>query len=147
MLIERNIAKYVVFSDDSILNALRRISENKAGFVLSLTETGIVEGILTDGDFRRWLVSQKDINLDQPVSVAANREFVSCEDGNDPERIAERLTDRIRYVPLLDRQGRLVGVASRRPSQVRIGDRLIADDEPTFVIAEIGNNHNGRRGI
>ena len=50
MIIERNVAKYVIFSDDSLVNALRRISENKAGFVFALTETGIVEGVLTDGD-------------------------------------------------------------------------------------------------
>ena len=53
MIIERNVAKYVIFSDDSLVNALRRISENKAGFVFALTETGIVEGVLTDGDVRR----------------------------------------------------------------------------------------------
>ncbi|MBL0350878.1 MAG: N-acetylneuraminate synthase family protein [Elusimicrobia bacterium] len=147
MIIERNVAKYVIFSDDSLVNALRRISENKAGFVFALTETGIVEGVLTDGDVRRWLVAQKNIDMDAPVSTVANRQFVSAPESDTADKIEERLTDRIRYVPVLDRQGRLVGVASRKAAEVRLGDFVIADDSPTFVIAEIGNNHNGRMDL
>lgn len=31
----------------------------------------------------------------------------------------------------------------KQPAPVRIGNRLLGDDEPCYVIAEIGNNHNG----
>ncbi|MEY9467254.1 MULTISPECIES: N-acetylneuraminate synthase family protein [Bradyrhizobium] len=31
----------------------------------------------------------------------------------------------------------------KQPAPVRIGNRLLADGEPCYVIAEIGNNHNG----
>ncbi len=31
----------------------------------------------------------------------------------------------------------------KQPAQVRIGNRLLGDGEPCYVIAEIGNNHNG----
>lgn len=31
----------------------------------------------------------------------------------------------------------------KQPALVRIGNRLLGDDEPCYVIAEIGNNHNG----
>ena len=27
--------------------------------------------------------------------------------------------------------------------EIRIGNRIVADDQPVFVVAEIGNNHNG----
>ncbi len=27
--------------------------------------------------------------------------------------------------------------------EIRIGDRLIGDDQPVFIVAEIGINHNG----
>ena len=55
MIIERNLSKYIVFSEDNLLNALRKISENKSRLVFSVSETGELEGMLTDGDFRRWL--------------------------------------------------------------------------------------------
>ena len=31
----------------------------------------------------------------------------------------------------------------KQPAPVRIGNRLLGDGEPCYVIAEIGNNHNG----
>ena len=40
MIIDRNVARYVVFAEDPILNALRKISENKSGAVFSVTESG-----------------------------------------------------------------------------------------------------------
>jgi N-acetylneuraminate synthase len=99
--------------------------------------------VLTDGDFRRWLVEQSNIDLNRPVSAAMNRAFVSCSENEPAERIEERMSERIAFVPLVDRQIRLVAVASRRPAQIRIGEFTIDADSPAFVIAEIGNNHNG----
>uniref|UniRef100_UPI0034569F97 CBS domain-containing protein n=1 Tax=uncultured Oxalicibacterium sp. TaxID=1168540 RepID=UPI0034569F97 len=85
MIIERNITKYVIFSEDTLQNALRRISENKSGVVFAISDAGVLEGVLTDGDLRRWLVSQDNVDLEQRVSVALNREFVSFSDQTDPE--------------------------------------------------------------
>src|SRR5690606_37027861 len=38
---------------------------------------------------------------------------------------------------------RLSAIAWREEASLRFGDREIRDDKPTFIIAEIGNNHNG----
>lgn len=38
MLINRNIARAVVFSDDSLSHALQKISDNKSGVVLVLAQ-------------------------------------------------------------------------------------------------------------
>ena len=32
-------------------------------------------------------------------------------------------------------------------STVRLGNKLVGDDQPCFVIAEIGINHNGDMGL
>ena len=63
MIIEHNITKYIVFYEDTILHALGKISENEARIIFAVKENGILEGVLSDGDFRRWLVEQKEINL------------------------------------------------------------------------------------
>jgi N-acetylneuraminate synthase len=143
MIVDRNIAKYIVFAEDTILNALRKISDNKNRVVFSVTESGELEGILTDGDFRRWLVDQRTIDLNQPVSAASNKNFQYAGVGDDPERIAAAFSDRIEYIPLLDRQRHLVAVARRRGGAIAIGSFTISAESPCFVIAEIGNNHNG----
>ena len=75
MIIDKNLSKYIVFAEDDILNALKKISDNKNRIIFSVTEAGVLEGVLTDGDFRRWLVQQDSINLNQPVSKISNKNY------------------------------------------------------------------------
>ena len=36
-----------------------------------------------------------------------------------------------------------MAIAGKRPNEIKIGDFIINNESPTFIIAEIGNNHNG----
>lgn len=143
MIIERNLSRYIVFSEDSLLNALRKISENKSRLIFSVTESGQLEGILTDGDFRRWLLEGNQIDLDVPVSAVSNKDYISLPSDARMEEIGSFFSERITVVPLLDKHRHLVAIAQRQPAEFRIGDFVIAPDKPAFLIAEIGNNHNG----
>ncbi|MGK7894836.1 MAG: N-acetylneuraminate synthase family protein [Xenococcus sp. (in: cyanobacteria)] len=143
MLIDRNIAKYIVFAEDNIINALKKISDNKSKVIFSVSESGRLEGVMTDGDFRRWLVSQNTINLNQSVSQVANKNFKYAFDGDEPEKIQAYLSDKIEFVPIIDKNHHLVAVARKKSNIIQIGNFTIDAESPTFVIAEIGNNHNG----
>ena len=46
-------------------------------------------------------------------------------------------------VPMVDDHQRLVAVALPEALRFEVGSRTISKDSPCFVIAEIGNNHNG----
>jgi sialic acid synthase SpsE/sugar phosphate isomerase/epimerase len=143
MLIDRNLSKYIVFAEDSILNALRKIGDNKNRIIFSVSETGVLEGIMTDGDFRRWLVAQDDIDLNQPINKVANRNFKSVSADSAPDDILSSFTADIEFVPLIDSAGHLVAVARKRPDGLQIGPFRIDQESQAFIIAEIGNNHNG----
>lgn len=143
MLIDRNIAKYVVFAEDSVINALKKISDNKSKVIFSVTESGRLEGVMTDGDFRRWLVTQKTIDLNQSVSKVANKNFKYVFDGDEPEKIQSYLSDKIEFVPLINKSHHLVAIARKRSNIIQIGEFTIDAESPSFLIAEIGNNHNG----
>ena len=143
MLIDRNIAKYIVFSEDNVINALKKISDNKSKVIFSVTESGRLEGVMTDGDFRRWLVSQKTIDLNQSVSKVANKNFKYAFDEDEPTKIQSLLSDKIEFVPVIDKNHHLVAVATKRSRVIQIGDFTIDAESPSFIIAEIGNNHNG----
>lgn len=143
MLIDRNISKYIVFAEDNILNALKKISDNKSRAIFSVTESGILEGVMTDGDFRRWLVSQNTIDLNQPVSKVSNKNFKFALFQDEPEKIQSYFSEQIEFVPLLDKNHHLVAIAKKRADSIQIGKFTIDAESPTFVIAEIGNNHNG----
>jgi len=143
VIIDRNIAKYIVFAEDTILNALRKISDNKSRAVFSVTESGQLEGILTDGDIRRWLVATDTIDLNQPVHAVSNKQYRFADVNENHDVIAASFDERIHFIPLVDRQRHLVAVAWRQTSAVQIGEFEIGPAAPCFVIAEIGNNHNG----
>jgi sialic acid synthase SpsE/sugar phosphate isomerase/epimerase len=143
MLVDRNLSKYIVFAEDSVLNALKKISDNKSRIIFSVSESGVLEGIMTDGDFRRWLVSSDAIDLNQPVYKVANKQFKSLSQDADPDEILGAFSSGVEFIPLLDRSGHLAAVARKRSDGVKIGDFRIDANSPTFVIAEIGNNHNG----
>lgn len=147
MIIERNITKYIVFAEESIIKALNKISENKSRLVFSVTEAGVLEGILTDGDFRKWLVRQEKIDLNQPVHNISNKQYKYYARIDDPPETIESFLNppQISFVPLLDQQDHLVAIArSRHPLDgIKIGNFEINKNSPAFIIAEIGNNHNG----
>ena len=111
--------------------------------ILLTSESGVLEGVFTDGDLRLWLAQQKNVDLTRPISEAANRHFISARATEAPEKIAKLFADTIRFVPLVDARGRLVALASNNEVKLQIGDFLIDGTGPAFVIAEIGNNHNG----
>ena len=141
--IERNFTQFVVFAEDSILSALSKITANKARLIFVISEGGILQGVLTDGDFRRWIAGCGDIDLNRPVTAAMNPDCRSAKEGTSPAELVSLLTTRIIALPLLDHLGRIVAVALPSSNGLKIGQRRISDDSPCFVIAEIGNNHNG----
>jgi CBS domain-containing protein len=143
MIIDKDIKKYLVFSENSIIHALDKISKNKKRVVFITDETGTLEGILTDGDFRRWIISQENIDLDQPVKLIANTEFTAFSISENPKTIENALCERIQFIPLLDSNHRIVAVAVKESTDIIIDHRTINKDAPCFIIAEIGNNHNG----
>lgn len=143
MVIEKKLAPYTIFAEDSTINALKKMTENGSRFILAVSESGILEGIMTDGDFRLWTVRQKSFDLNLPVSQVINRNFKSARDGDDPKNIQAQFTEQIQFLPLLDGSGHLIAIARQQFDGIQIGSFLIDDDAPTFIIAEIGLNHNG----
>ncbi|MCE9613235.1 MAG: N-acetylneuraminate synthase family protein [Lentisphaerae bacterium] len=145
MLIERRIAGFLIRSDATLREALLCIDANKSGLVFCVNDGGLLEGVLTDGDFRRWLLAHSSVSMDAPVIEAANRHPAQAAMADAADLIAGRLSDVIRMLPLLDASGRVVAVARRRtPGDVIwIGGHAIGAETPCFVIAEVGINHNG----
>ena len=143
MIIEQNVAQYVVFNEDPLLAALQKISLNKSGFVTVVSEQGRLVGMLTDGDVRRWLASTETIDLAVPVGRVANAAAVSMAIDTPRDEVAAAFSAKVRSIPLVDAYGRLMAIALPGRSDLSIGDRQVGPGHPAFVIAEIGNNHNG----
>lgn len=143
MIIDRNLGPYVVFSEDSILVALRKMTENKERIVFCVDAQGRLEGSLTDGDFRRWIVANPDHDLEVSALTVANRNAATGRVGESDERLRSALPAGARHLPLIDDRGHVTAIAIDDDDELRIGSHRIGEGHPAFVIAEIGNNHNG----
>ena len=69
MIITRAIRPWVCSADASIIDALAQISAHRHGAVFCVEDDGRLVGILTDGDFRRWVVEQPGLDVHQPVQI------------------------------------------------------------------------------
>jgi len=143
MRIVRNFSKFVVFSEDTLLSALHKINQNEARLIFAVSEGGILEGVLTDGDLRRWLTQGHDIDLTVPIAAVMNRHFTAASENDAPQHIRSLLSHKVQAVPLLDPQHRLKSVALTGKVRLDLEGRVIDEQAPTFLIAEIGNNHQG----
>ena len=143
MIFDKNLAPYTILGQESIRDALNKIDSNNDGMLVCIDNSGLLQGLLTDGDFRRWIVTQKNPDLDQPVETIINVDYVVCQEGAKKEKIMPLLSDRVSFIPLVDKNGRLTALARDRDEYLNIGGRIIGPDHPCFIIAEIGNNHNG----
>ena len=144
MIIDRDIAKYIVFREDPIVRGLEKMDANNMRIIFIVSETGMLEGIISDGDVRRWLIEENvNANVQNKVIEICNRDYEYCSIQEHPSEISRRFSSRIEYVPLVDEKMHLVAIASQRVPELAIGDRTLSKNAPVFVIAEIGNNHNG----
>jgi sialic acid synthase SpsE/sugar phosphate isomerase/epimerase len=143
MLIERDVTHYTVLTDDSIEHALRQITHNGRRTVFCIEQNGVLAGVITDGDFRRWLLANPGESLSSCAIDVANRTFVSAPFGTSIQEIELLFNSGVQLVPLLDELGRLVAVARPRTHEMWIEHRRVDSSSPAFLVAEIGINHNG----
>lgn len=143
MIIERNITPYVVFSEDPILTALQKITANQERIVFCVDEHGILQGSLSDGDFRRWIVENPTADLTVSALAVAHRNVRSVSHSTPPAELGAHMGRGVTHLPLVDSRGHLMAIAVDRTDVLRIGRHEIGPGSPAFLIAEIGNNHNG----
>jgi sialic acid synthase SpsE/sugar phosphate isomerase/epimerase len=138
--ITKNLSKWIVQSEDSIPTALAKIEANMHGFVVVVNEAHICRGVLTDGDVRRHLITH-NAELRGTVIDICNQTFrFAYED----EVSTIELNEQIRFMPIIERGTRRLSAIST-PSSVGMDIRGfdITRSSPAYIIAEIGNNHNG----
>jgi N-acetylneuraminate synthase len=143
MIITKSIKKFVVFKEDTILDALNKIDKNTHGLVFVLDYSGVLEGIITDGDFRRSLTQDQTIDLNHSVVNIMKKDCFSLPLSVSKQEINNNFSSEIKIIPLLEKNGRLEAIAFLSNQGFHIGDYEITSNSPCFIIAEIGNNHNG----
>lgn len=142
MIIDSNIKKYVRYYEESIQNAVKHLTETKGAIICAVNEHNLLKGVFTRGDLMRWLLSNEVADLKAPLSSLLKDDYIFVNEKDPVDRI-ESLLEKVAYIPVIDGSHHLVGVARHRDKKMQIAERNISEDDPVFIIAEIGINHNG----
>lgn len=118
------IEKFLISESATLREALAHIELNHYGIVISMDPLGRVTGLATDGDIRRELLNGR--TLDDKISTCINAEFIFEDAATPRETLLKKLDHRIRVIPLLDTDRRLVGVVSRDHLPVRAEEAVFA---------------------
>jgi N-acetylneuraminate synthase len=143
VLLDKEIEKYLLHDDESLSSALQTLNGNKLQIAFVVSESGRLLGAFTDGDFRRWILLQERIDLSLPVAECMNRSVTYQHESQTHEQIERTLTERLKYLPIVDDTMTIVAVASRQKQSLSFDKHSVSISSPCFIIAEIGNNHNG----
>jgi len=107
---------------------------------LPVGENGRLVGIVTDRDLAVRVIAAGKAP-DTPVSEVMTREVLCCVEGQDLEDIAQHMAEaRVRRVPVVDQERRLVGILS-------LGDVALKHDPETaartvWAVSRPGGPHS-----
>lgn len=106
-----NMNYYIIFSDDTILEAMKKIEKNNKRFILVLENDDVI-GTLTDGDIRRALINGKTLSCS--VSEIANKDFECIlTDAKFDEIIEKFKYKKIDFLPIVNVNGKLENILTK----------------------------------
>jgi CBS domain-containing protein len=121
--------------EQSIRHAARMMAEIDAG-ILPVGNDGRLVGVITDRDIAIRGVGLGK-NPDTPISEVMSAEVKYCFDDEDIEEVAENMgTIRVRRLPVVNRQKRLVGILS-------LSDMALQADSDCAALAITGISEPG----
>jgi len=147
MIIDRLILIFTISENSTIRELLKKISVNQSRVIFVVSDSGELIGSVSDGDVRRWLVMNEQPSLESPCSIIANSACVTARDGLPAIKVEQLFSHKIVAIPIIDSRNRVVAVARPWSENFKIVEHDIGPSESTFVIAEIGINHNGDLGV
>ena len=105
------LAIFLIPEIASIRQAMKKIGENRHGFILTTSDAGVVKGLATDGDIREMLI--KGVTVDDQIGKCANPNFLWADENTPREVILKQLDNSIKFIPLLDSNRKLIDLISK----------------------------------
>ena len=144
MLLKTNISDYCISEKASLTEALSLIDKNQIGLLFAISEDGRLVGSLSDGDVRRWIMRCADrIVSNQSVETIINHNVRFCRASSVHREAPALFSQGIDAIPVINTRHQVVSIALPQAAPLKLAGKNISQDTACFIIAEIGNNHNG----
>ena len=105
------LEEFKIIETASIKEAINMIEKNHKGFILIENNQQQIKGVLTDGDIRRNLLS--NIQVETQVKLCTNPEFIKGYLDSPRELLLKKLDDHIKFIPILDKNDKLLDIFFR----------------------------------
>lgn len=108
-LLEQNWRQALLPSNATIGQAINNLNETSFRIVLVVTEVGVIEGTLSDGDIRRGILKGLDLNS-SITSITRRNALVVPQEMNRELVIQLMIANKIQQIPIVDDQHHVVGL-------------------------------------
>lgn len=140
-----DIKDIIISQNAKLKEALQLLDKLGLGILFVIDESEVLVGVLTDGDIRRFLLSNG--NLENGVTDVMNKDFFSLSVDTDNETIINHITNRIKIIPLVDTLGKVVDYASiNKLRRISISAPLLEGNELLYVADCIKTNWISSQG-
>lgn len=127
---KKQLEKFMIDVRSTIRQAMESINENWREVTLVKADDGRIVGTITDGDIRRGLLHR--LTLESPAVEVMNPRFVSVSPEVGRAAVLDMMKALVlRQMPILDPQGRLVGIHF-------LNDLLGAETKPNMAVIMAG---------
>jgi len=135
----------IIRRDNILKAALEKLNISGLAILFVVDNDNKLVGILTDGSIRRSLLENH--NLDTVVSKVMETSFVSFPVNTDNDIILSAINDRVKVIPLVDEQNRLVDYASiNKIRRISVAAPLLTGNELAYVTDCIKTNWISSQG-
>lgn len=136
----KNDDSNIISKYDELKVVLKKLEQSVHKVLIVIDNDSKLVGTISDGDVRRgYLKSESSIKIAMDV---CNQTPIICPQ-EDIQNFDKNTLNRIKVLPVVDNSNTLVGYRQALMGQLEINDKLIGQGSPCYIIAEIGNNHNG----
>ena len=119
-----NTQDFLIHIKSSLREAMGKIQQNTYGIVFLADDRGVVVGLLTDGDIRRYLISGGGIQ--DPAENCSNTDFVFGQSDMSRELLIKKLDGHVKVIPILNSHRRLVDIMTKDKLPLRSEQRIYA---------------------
>lgn len=106
---KERIQKFIIGKKASIVDAMGKIDKNAKGILFVVDGRQVLQGCITDGDIRRWLIKTGDINAKVEEAMVSNPKYLFYEDRSQSKKLMKDAS--ITALPLLNREMQLIDIA------------------------------------
>ena len=108
-----SIDKYTIPDNLSIYKTLKTMNDRRIKYVITINQNKQVTGTVTDGDIRRGIL--KDVDVNDGISTISNKKFLSVNENDVFEKIVRTFYEyEIEFIPILFNDGSLKNIMTKR---------------------------------